>query len=534
MYRISTQDARTDLYGLNKGAAQVIDLSPLRDLQKQDFQVQQSEKAARAKKLEDARRKSTDLLNNQIGEVHPSDIPDFQNQSQEYRKNVLDAYKKGGGDISIEDEAKLNQQYNVMTQNALASKNRATQEKIHLNEIDNPNNPHRQREVLKAHEGFSTPSGGDYNVRTGTTPMFNIEKEVVEPLSKDRLAQVEKNKVLGKTDWTPAQAASDAENIVRNPLVARELHERVLDKADEGDFESYVTDMYSNPKDPFGIPNAAYIPDEAKRKEAIANTTPSNVNLKDVAKYEYANKFYAHGVDPQPQGRDTGPGSKAYESQPNTYIDPKTKTMETYTGTKGEEALITKTTYKGEPVMATPPQNIKFDDNGEPVSSVMTIKPSPSQMAENSAVRTQNRQNKKELSKQMADLGLTELPKKDTGILGVFGDSDADYKEKLKAYNKEVDDLKAQYPIEEEPYPEKSVPLSAEETKKHYFETWGVPIDKVLKDKEKTPGMKVHVEQGGKSGEDKLTEVHPKTAKEWADAPKGSFYIDANDKKHTK
>jgi hypothetical protein len=54
MYRVSTGDARTDLYGIGQGLAQVADLNPIREQVALDKQLKASEEAAK-KKQQDAR-----------------------------------------------------------------------------------------------------------------------------------------------------------------------------------------------------------------------------------------------------------------------------------------------------------------------------------------------------------------------------------------------------------------------------------------------------------------------------------------------
>jgi len=304
MYQISPDKAMTELYGVQKGEAQVFDTSIAERALQNRLNRQEADKLAKQKAAQEARKKTSDLLNNKVGVVHPSDQPVFTKMQDQYAKNVLDAYKKGGGNLSIEDEAALNQQFNTMNQNALQSKGRFEAERKHLDEMDNPNNPFREREKTRAHTGFAQSSfgenGSDFTPKTGASQVYDIEKNVVNPLASQVKSQVESNKVYGKTGIPFEASVSHAENLVKNAQVARELHEKALDLKDEGQFDSFVQNLYGSPKDEYGNKNPAYISDLKKREEVVQNTTPENIKLDDMSKYLYTNRFVFKGQDYAP------------------------------------------------------------------------------------------------------------------------------------------------------------------------------------------------------------------------------------------
>lgn len=111
MFRIDTGQARTDLYGIGKGAAQVIDLSPLREQaameQKMNFQAQQAEKQNRAKAEEDIYNQVSKL----DSKVFFRDRPAFvarQNEIADYVRSNIGKLKSGDTDAHLEFSGMVN------------------------------------------------------------------------------------------------------------------------------------------------------------------------------------------------------------------------------------------------------------------------------------------------------------------------------------------------------------------------------------------------------------------------------------------
>ncbi len=457
MYDVSAHKALTDIYGTGRNEAQVFDTSTAENAIRFNEGKIAADKAAKAKKAEDARKKATDLLNNQIGIVHPSDLNDFTKMQGDYRQSVLDAFKNGGGNLSVDDEAKLNQQYSAMNAYALQSAKRAEQERIHLNEIDNPNNPHRLREQQKAHEGFATSSFGDKgfdpSVRTATTPMYDINKNVVEPLATHVQSQVKSNQILDKRGISPEASAEYAKSILDNHLVKRELSERVLDLKDEGKFEDFITKVYSSPKDVYGNKNISYIPDAKKREEVLKNTTPENVNLEDVAAYEYTNRFIHHGQDypPIPYGA----AAKA-KVTPTAVYNPATKELSMTD--PGAKTLTRTVDYGNESHNAL---SVKLDigpDGKIGHNNTMTVIPKKDQVAEEAKAKKHEADRQIRIGKELNALGLDpndpsqeeEYTKERERLESVYPPYEPDYKTaytvKITDPNKAESLFKQRYP----------------------------------------------------------------------------------------
>ncbi len=314
MYNISAPNNQASQVQVGHGAYQVFDTSQqTAAANHQAAAAGQADQAIRAKKLDDSKRKTTDLLNNQVGAVHPSDLPAFQQKTADYRKNVLDSIKKGGGELSIEDEAALNQQWNNITQQSLSSAKRAEAERAGLAKLNNPNEFYRTGEHKTAHEGFQTSSfndkgEADFESKVNPVAMYNIEKEVVDPLASHIISQVNANEVDRVKGIPPAQSAEYARSIGDNPAVAKELHGQLAEMADEGTYANFISKVYGDPKTAKGVDNPSYIADPKLREAKITEVSagPDKLkkdNNKDITAYEFVDRFLLHGVDPAPEHR---------------------------------------------------------------------------------------------------------------------------------------------------------------------------------------------------------------------------------------
>lgn len=106
MYRVSTGDARTDLYGIGKGAAQVLDLSPMRD----NIRYAQQEEAAK-KELEAKQQKARedDIMTNLYAAskvaIMPKDRDLIAGKTQATRDfvvNNIDKLRKGDAEATMQ------------------------------------------------------------------------------------------------------------------------------------------------------------------------------------------------------------------------------------------------------------------------------------------------------------------------------------------------------------------------------------------------------------------------------------------------
>lgn len=128
MYRINPGEARTDLYGIGKAGAQVIDLSPLREQQKQahdDKMREQQYKQARQDKL------ISDISSLNRGDVRPNDLPYFATKQKDLANFVKQKFMKGGK-MTLDDQLEFENQLNGIKQEALVSKDSREQAQSYL------------------------------------------------------------------------------------------------------------------------------------------------------------------------------------------------------------------------------------------------------------------------------------------------------------------------------------------------------------------------------------------------------------------
>lgn len=105
MFKVSTQDARTDLYGIGKGAAQVLDLTPLRE----QAQLEEKERFAQQQAKAKTRADRQDKINEQIGAlgsvaINPRDRELFAQKQKSVRDYVIqnsDALNNGDANAAM-------------------------------------------------------------------------------------------------------------------------------------------------------------------------------------------------------------------------------------------------------------------------------------------------------------------------------------------------------------------------------------------------------------------------------------------------
>jgi len=323
MYDISANKSFAQNYQTGRNEAQVFDTSTAENAIQYKIKQGEVDKAARAKKAEEARKRATDLMNNQVGEIDPADIPAFQKMSGDYRQRVLEAIKKDGGDLTPESEMALNQQWNNMTQMAGASKNVFEQKKAAAAKLNDASKFYREGEKLKTHEAIARPNinekgEANFNFTGHPVDVFNIEKEVVEPMASHIISQVNANEVNRVKGIPVEQSAEYARQIGDNPAVAKEIYGQMEDKAVDGTYGDYISKVYGSPKNAAGAINPSYIADPKLREAKIAEVAASPDNLRqennrDIAAYEFVDRFLLHGVSPEPVGN-SGPGY--YEKKP--------------------------------------------------------------------------------------------------------------------------------------------------------------------------------------------------------------------------
>lgn len=215
MFKVSTGDARTDLYDINKGAAQIIDTTILRDKADQDQKEKFAEKQLKSKQDQ---ARETDLLSNlsKMGSIQimPKDQVLFAEKAKgirDYVEKNHEALLNGDVDSNMEFQ-RLFGEYN--TQAEMSKNFRETWEQRGL---DIKKNPQAYRKgVLESHLGrAATDDAGNWDIDDSVYKKnINYNDRVVGDLS-NYAQKAAQDTPYGKT-FTLKQAeeviASDLEN----------------------------------------------------------------------------------------------------------------------------------------------------------------------------------------------------------------------------------------------------------------------------------------------------------------------------------
>jgi hypothetical protein len=165
MYRIDTGQARTDLYGIGKGAAQVLDLSPLRDQAARD---QQENFAAKQAKEKEAQAKEAQIGSDLNALNKIAVLPREQAMFAEKQAALYDNVKKNIGAIRSGDVNALmsiQQQIGEINTQAELSKNAREQaEAVGKEMLGKGFDKYRKNSVDYLHDYISNPdNNGNYN-----------------------------------------------------------------------------------------------------------------------------------------------------------------------------------------------------------------------------------------------------------------------------------------------------------------------------------------------------------------------------------
>jgi hypothetical protein len=215
MYRIDTGQARTDLYGIGKGAAQVLDLTPLRE-QSQLNQQQEFAKQSAKQKEKDAR--DADIMSNlsKMGQIKimPKDQPMFAEKAtalRDYVKNNHEKLTAGDTDANMQYQQLLG---DYQTSAEMSKNFREAWEQRGLALAKEPN-AYRPEAMEQHLNRASTEDAGNWNIDDSIYKKnLNYNDRVVGDLSTYAQKQA-KDTPYGKT-FTRQQAneliASDLEN----------------------------------------------------------------------------------------------------------------------------------------------------------------------------------------------------------------------------------------------------------------------------------------------------------------------------------
>lgn len=193
MFDYNTNPSGQNLYGINKGDAQVFDNNQLENiaLRKQDEQI--ADKKAKEAKLTGL---MTDIGKLDKGNIRPNDLADFGTEQQGIYNDVKKAFLQAkGGSLPIDQQVDFESRIGKLQQQALISGARYNAVKdlsktalLNPNDYDDPEEIKRMQEDLYDSKN-SFLKGGLQNDLPTLTKRFDISKAVKDQLLPDLLRQ---------------------------------------------------------------------------------------------------------------------------------------------------------------------------------------------------------------------------------------------------------------------------------------------------------------------------------------------------------
>lgn len=316
MYNINPNNSFANTYKVGAGEAQVFDFGTAEKAIQTGINLGERRRAAEQKKAKLAKSKADELIGRQPGAVHPSDIEDVNKDLAEYRKQVKDAYLRGGGNLSLEDQTALEQRWGQINQFALNSAKRAEADRANLKSFEDPTKPIRDKVKIKGYEAYAQPSrrpDGTYDFTgikdvTQKYPIADARKKFFEGTMK----AVQENEVYGATDFSIDKAANLARNFIEQDDFAKRELADTLAELEPQEFNDLINRVYNSKVDDFGNKNTVY-----KGNVDVKGLTPENITgeqAKDLAAYLWAGEAYRYGRKFAPSAY--APGGQIDKSTP--------------------------------------------------------------------------------------------------------------------------------------------------------------------------------------------------------------------------
>lgn len=249
MYRIDTGQARTDLYGIGKGGAQVIDLSPLREQAAQDRKENFVRKQQEAKDSEDRVNDiATDVNGLNKLAVLDRERPMFAQRQAEvydYVKSNIGKIKSGDTNALLAVKQKINSLYTDAEQ----SKNTREQLEKYSNEmLTKGMDKYRKQSTDYLNDFISNPEhNGNYSFDPGK---INERYDLVSYINKDLVDyahQQAPNNRGYKTNTPEQRKQMITEAITSDPIklqAANDLYDQATDKLGASDPIEYAARKY--------------------------------------------------------------------------------------------------------------------------------------------------------------------------------------------------------------------------------------------------------------------------------------------------
>ncbi len=247
-FRINPGEARTDLYGINKGAAQVVDLTPLRQQaeheNQRNFAKQQTEAKAQEDRVND--------VNSQLSGLNKLAVLDRERPMfAEKQAALYDTVKKNIGKIRAGDNNALlevQQQLGDIYTSAEQSKNTREQlEKYSAEMLGKGFNKYRKDSVDYLHDYVSNPKyNGDYTSfdPSQISERFDYAAHVRDKLLPYAQKTAKANEHGYASNFTLDQAKDTIEkDLASDPIALREANDAFAEAPDKLGAENAVEFM---------------------------------------------------------------------------------------------------------------------------------------------------------------------------------------------------------------------------------------------------------------------------------------------------
>lgn len=220
-YRVDPNQARTDLYGIGKGLAQVVDLSPTR-------RAAEISQARADKKLEDERAREENLIANISalgkGDVRPNDLGYFADKQRAVYDLAKNKFVKSKGNLSIDDQLEIEMAVNAIKQEAFVSKDAREQaEQYQKAAILNPEKYDDPTEVQAINDFLYNPGkAGQWGDMPTLTQRYDYGQHVIKDLLPAAEQYAAHNSQRGYEVHTIDQAKQMIANDLNDPIKFRQ------------------------------------------------------------------------------------------------------------------------------------------------------------------------------------------------------------------------------------------------------------------------------------------------------------------------
>ena len=250
MFQIDTGQARTDLYGIGKGLAQVVDLSPLREAAAQEAQRNFVEKQAEEKRKADMEANIYDQVAKLDSKVFFRDRPEFIKRQQEivdYAKNNIQKLRNNDANALL-DFSSMIESFNRDAALSKAAGDQWATQKLLVEKEKQNGKTFRQGSLQQLDDFVSEKNIGNFNT-SNLAPVENIN--YMERVTGKLMPYAEK--AARVTPYGKTFTKQEAEQTIEDDLLsdpnllaqANEDYEKATNKLGTTDGITYFKKKYS-------------------------------------------------------------------------------------------------------------------------------------------------------------------------------------------------------------------------------------------------------------------------------------------------